>query len=78
MDRGRLLEFRARVLAAHKRSRGIRDDAPQVAAKKVRLSTIVDGTAEAEVDLLSSERVTEMFEKYRQHFGDYPSEEVEP
>eukprot|EP00969_Alexandrium_andersonii_P104924 4629253-Alexandrium_andersonii.AAC.1 len=24
MDRGRLLEFRARVLAAHKRSRGIR------------------------------------------------------
>eukprot|EP00969_Alexandrium_andersonii_P291359 12879035-Alexandrium_andersonii.AAC.1 len=31
--------------------------------------------AEAEVDLLSPERATETFEKYRQHFGDYPSEE---
>eukprot|EP00969_Alexandrium_andersonii_P313105 13834477-Alexandrium_andersonii.AAC.1 len=29
-------------------------------------------------DSLSSERVTEMFEKCRQHFGDYPSEEIEP
>eukprot|EP00969_Alexandrium_andersonii_P184529 8152262-Alexandrium_andersonii.AAC.1 len=27
MDRGRLLEFHARVLATHKRARGIRDDA---------------------------------------------------
>eukprot|EP00969_Alexandrium_andersonii_P365782 15467002-Alexandrium_andersonii.AAC.1 len=48
MDCGRLLEFRARELAAHKRSRGIREDALEVSAKKVRLSTIVDGTAEAE------------------------------
>eukprot|EP00969_Alexandrium_andersonii_P256248 11328145-Alexandrium_andersonii.AAC.1 len=50
----------------------------QVAAKKVRLSTIVDGTAEAEVDILSPERVTEMFEKHRQHSDDYLSEEIEP
>eukprot|EP00969_Alexandrium_andersonii_P273137 12073040-Alexandrium_andersonii.AAC.1 len=60
MDRGRLLEFRARVLATHKRNRGIRDDALPVSAKKARLSnTIVDGTAEAAVNLLSPERVTE-------------------
>eukprot|EP00969_Alexandrium_andersonii_P058760 2589904-Alexandrium_andersonii.AAC.1 len=78
MDRGRLLEFRARVLAAHKRAWGIREDAVEISAKKVRLSTIVDGTAEAEVNLISPERVTEMFEKYRQLFGDYPSEEIEP
>eukprot|EP00969_Alexandrium_andersonii_P340621 15055846-Alexandrium_andersonii.AAC.1 len=34
MDRGRLLEFRARVLAHHKRTRGIRDDAIEISAKK--------------------------------------------
>eukprot|EP00969_Alexandrium_andersonii_P327963 14492845-Alexandrium_andersonii.AAC.1 len=61
MDKGRLLEFRARVLSAYKKSRGIRDDAPQAAAKKVRLSTIVDCTTEVAVDLLSSERITELF-----------------
>eukprot|EP00969_Alexandrium_andersonii_P042799 1877274-Alexandrium_andersonii.AAC.1 len=78
MDRGRLLEFRARVLAQYKRARGIRDDAIDIPAKKVRLSTIVDSTAEAEVNLISPERVSEMFERYRKHFGDYPSEEIEP
>eukprot|EP00969_Alexandrium_andersonii_P126589 5595331-Alexandrium_andersonii.AAC.2 len=78
MDRGRLLEFRARVLAAHKRARGIRDDTLPVPAKKARLSTIVDGTAEAEVNLLSPERVADMLERFRQHFGDYLSEETEP
>eukprot|EP00969_Alexandrium_andersonii_P325558 14385071-Alexandrium_andersonii.AAC.1 len=45
MGRGRLLEFRARVLAAHKRARGVRDDALQVAAKKVRLSSPPSSTA---------------------------------
>eukprot|EP00969_Alexandrium_andersonii_P029848 1302857-Alexandrium_andersonii.AAC.1 len=34
MDRGRLLEFRARVLAAHKRTRGFRDDVVEISAKK--------------------------------------------
>eukprot|EP00969_Alexandrium_andersonii_P145350 6428862-Alexandrium_andersonii.AAC.1 len=34
MDRGRLLEFRARVLSAHKHSLGIRDDALDVSIKK--------------------------------------------
>eukprot|EP00969_Alexandrium_andersonii_P333355 14732169-Alexandrium_andersonii.AAC.1 len=59
MDKGRLLEFRARVIYAYKKSRGFREDAPPVAAKKVRLSTIVDGTAAAEVDLLSPERASD-------------------
>eukprot|EP00969_Alexandrium_andersonii_P368107 15472165-Alexandrium_andersonii.AAC.1 len=56
MDKGRLLDFRAEVITAYKKSRGFRDDVPPVSAKKVRLSTIVDETAEAEVDLLSPER----------------------
>eukprot|EP00969_Alexandrium_andersonii_P351121 15434716-Alexandrium_andersonii.AAC.1 len=34
MDKGRLLEFRARVISAYKKSRGFRDDAPPVSAKK--------------------------------------------
>eukprot|EP00969_Alexandrium_andersonii_P029910 1305085-Alexandrium_andersonii.AAC.1 len=48
MDKGRLLEFRAQVISAYKKPRGFRDDAPPVSAKKARLSTIVDGTAESE------------------------------
>eukprot|EP00969_Alexandrium_andersonii_P246605 10898296-Alexandrium_andersonii.AAC.1 len=56
MDKGRLLDLRARFISAYKKSRGVRDDAPQVAAKMARLSTIVDGAAEAEVDLLTLQR----------------------
>eukprot|EP00969_Alexandrium_andersonii_P211263 9330705-Alexandrium_andersonii.AAC.1 len=48
MDKGRLMEFRAQVICAYKKSRGIRDDATPAPAKKVRLSAIVDGAAEAE------------------------------
>eukprot|EP00969_Alexandrium_andersonii_P024708 1078485-Alexandrium_andersonii.AAC.1 len=55
MDKGRLLDFRAQVIPAYKKFRGFRNDAPPAAAKKVRLATIVDGTAEAEVDPLVPE-----------------------
>eukprot|EP00969_Alexandrium_andersonii_P037635 1649939-Alexandrium_andersonii.AAC.1 len=70
MDKGRRLDFRAEVISAFKKSPSLHDDAPPVSAKKARLSTIVDGTAEAEVDLHSPERVAQMFEQYRQHYGD--------
>eukprot|EP00969_Alexandrium_andersonii_P116971 5172871-Alexandrium_andersonii.AAC.1 len=59
VDNGRIVEFRAQVISACKKSRGIRDDATPVPAKKGRLSTIVDGAAETEVDLLSPERASE-------------------
>eukprot|EP00969_Alexandrium_andersonii_P014910 651694-Alexandrium_andersonii.AAC.1 len=60
MDKGRLLKFRSEVVGAYK-PRNFRDEAPAPAAKKVRLSTIVGGTAEAEVDVLSPERISDMF-----------------
>eukprot|EP00969_Alexandrium_andersonii_P246025 10872038-Alexandrium_andersonii.AAC.1 len=48
VDKARLLQFRPEVIAAFKKSKGHRADAPAIATKKARLSTIVDGAAEAE------------------------------
>eukprot|EP00969_Alexandrium_andersonii_P063401 2791695-Alexandrium_andersonii.AAC.1 len=44
----RLDHFRSDVITAYKKSEGLRDNAPAVAAKKVRISTIVDSIADVE------------------------------
>eukprot|EP00969_Alexandrium_andersonii_P023093 1010019-Alexandrium_andersonii.AAC.1 len=78
MDKARLLQFRSEVIAAFEKAKGHRVDAPAIAAKKVRLSTIGDGTAEAEVGLSPPGPISEMFREHAQRYGDYPSEEIEP
>eukprot|EP00969_Alexandrium_andersonii_P093884 4147500-Alexandrium_andersonii.AAC.1 len=59
MARTQLLRFRAEVLAALKNLRAacLGGEAGPPATKKVRLSSVVDGTAEAEVELLSPDKV---------------------
>ena len=47
-------------------------------AKKVKLSSIVDVAAEAEVDLLDTKEVLTMFEAYKATRGDYPPPDAEP
>ena len=47
-------------------------------AKKVKLSNLVDVTAEAEVDLLDPSRLRAMFEDYEKDRGDDPHKDIEP
>ena len=48
------------------------------AAKRVKLSSLVDVTAEAELIPLSPESVRDMFEKYSSERSEPPAPDVEP
>ena len=52
--------------------------AGQPALKKTKLSSLVDGTAEAEVLLLEPTKVRDMFNVYEQIRGEPPHPDVEP
>ena len=52
--------------------------AGQPALKKTKLSSLVDGTADAEVLLLDPTKVRDMFNDYEQMRGEPPHQDVEP
>eukprot|EP00969_Alexandrium_andersonii_P033172 1448153-Alexandrium_andersonii.AAC.1 len=47
-------------------------------ARKVKLSSVVDVTAEAEVVMLDSLEIQAMFEDYKATRGDYPHRDMKP
>ncbi|CAJ1414471.1 unnamed protein product, partial [Effrenium voratum] len=54
---------------------GLANAAP---TRKLKLSSVVDPTLDAEIVQLSHEEVTKMYSDYKAKFGDYPSLDVEP
>ncbi len=52
--------------------------APAPAAKRVKLSSLVDVTAEAELNPLAPEAVRDMFERYSLARGEPPAPDIEP
>ena len=46
--------------------------------RKIKLSSVVDPTLDAEIQQLSQAEVGEMYRKYKVKFGDFPSSDVEP
>ena len=51
---------------------------PSSPTRKLKLSSIVDPTLDAEILQLGQEEIAEMFSKYKSKFGDVPSADVEP
>ena len=51
---------------------------PASPTRKLKLSSVIDSTLDAEVHQLSPTEITEMYTRYKNRFGDHPSPEVEP
>ena len=51
---------------------------PASPTRKLKLSSVIDPTLDAEVQQLSPTEITEMYTRYKNRFGDHPSPEVEP
>ena len=51
---------------------------PSSPTRKLKLSSIVDPTLDAEILQVGQEEIAEMFSKYKSKFGDVPSADVEP
>ena len=49
--------------------------APQ--ARKLKLSAVLDPTLDAEIQALTDTEITDMYERYRQRFGDFPSTDAD-
>jgi len=50
----------------------------QSAARKLKLSSVVDQTLDAEVQPLSTQEVNDMYTTYRTRYGDDPNPDCEP
>ena len=46
--------------------------------RKLKLSSVVDPTLDAEIQQLEQGEVTKMYTEYKQRFGDHPSPDIEP
>ena len=46
--------------------------------RKLKLSSIIDPTLDAEIVQMSQDEVTEAYKRYRNKYGDHPSPDVEP
>lgn len=49
-----------------------------VQARKLKLSSIIDPTLDAEIQYLTQAEVADMYKKYSQRYGDHPSPDTEP
>ena len=46
-------------------------------ARKIKLSAVVDPTLDAEIIPIPEAEVTQMYDQYRQRFGDYPTADTD-